>query len=340
VVAILVARGSKQRSRVLNTGLFAIVTLVLSIWFLRPFLWPATAPRINGYVESFDRAEFSSASWRSWEIAASWSAQSGTALNLSRPRQLLAMELDNPQDDLPMILGSAFRTGLIQIDQIRSMRDYETALHALLEQPASDGISSLNYSDWVIRAAVLRGDLTPAQRDYLVDRLHVTLRAFPSEPNGTLQQALLATQLLEFLGRPVDPAQYQVDMHAMLLRFYAKKGGGFHRAGGFKAYESLKVGELEATSDAVRLMEVFGIPKQLDIDSVRSFLRPSFTEFSPAKWVAAVTRDRLERLPSIKRLSLYELVYYERTFLAAIVLIGLCIYATALSPNSGERPGG
>ena len=66
---------------------------------------------------------------------------------------------------------------------------------------------------------------------------------------------------------------------------------------------------------------------------VRSFLRPSATAGSAERWMAAVTLNRLDQLPGITRPSGSEILYYERSFLAAVVLIGLCIYATVISPN-------
>ena len=49
--------------------------------------------------------------------------------------------------------------------------------------------------------------------------------------------------------------------------------------------------------------------------------------------MAAVTRDRLERLPGMPRVTWLEAIYYERSLLAAAVLVLLCIYATLISPN-------
>ena len=335
VISVVMAHGSKTKVLVPRTGMFAVLALALAVWFMNPILWPATPARINDYVESFDRAEFSSASWRSWEIVTSGALKSGADLDLSRPRRLLSQELSDQQTPvLPMILGSAFHAGLVAADQVSQIRDYESRLRTLLAQPVSDRISPLDFNDWLIRAALLRGDLTPEQRDYLVERLHVTLRSFLTRPNpGTLQEPLLATELLEVLGRSVNPVLYGADMQALLVRFHAKTGGGFRRAGGFKLFENLFDGEIEATSDAVRLMEIYGIPKDFDMNWVRSFLRPSWIDFSPQKWIAAVTLDRLNRLPGITRPSWYQTIYYERSFLAALILISLCIYATVISPR-------
>ena len=94
----------------------------------------------------------------------------------------------------------------------------------------------------------------------------------------------------------------------------------------------MEVGSLGATSYAVELMEIYGIPDDFDLNWVRSFLRPLSIRRSPEKWMAAVTLDRLNRLPGVTQPTWLETMYYERSLLAAAVLVGLCIYATLSSP--------
>ena len=123
-------------------------------------------------------------------------------------------------------------------------------------------------------------------------------------------------------------------MHELLRKFHSKKGGGFQVAGGFKEYNSnnLYVGSLRATSCTVELMETYGIPVNFDLNWVRSFLRPLSVRRSPENWMAAVTLDRLNGLPGVSQPTWLETIYYERSLLAAMVLVGLCIYATLSSP--------
>ncbi len=180
----------------------------------------------------------------------------------------------------------------------------------------------------------MRHDLTAKQRDHLEKRLHATLEAVSTGPNVVLKTPLRATQLLEFIERPVNPDRYRDKIHNLLRTFHSKKGGGFQVAGGFKDYnsENVPVGSLEATSFAVKLMEFYGIPAELDPNWVRSFLRPLFIRRTPQTFIAAVTLDRLNRLPNVKDRTWLETLYYERSLLAAVVLIGLCIYAALSSP--------
>jgi hypothetical protein len=245
----------------------------------------------------------------------------------------LAKEIDGQDPALPAILDSALKVGLVRVDEVHQLKDYENRLRALLDAPASFRVSP-GFDDWVIRAAVLGNDLTPEQRDYLAKRLHENLRwTLTRKSAGTLDEPLRATQLLEVIGRPVNPAEYQEGIHALLRRFQIKTGSPF--AGGFKAFdaENIRGADLDSTSDAIELMEFYGIPKDLDMNWVRSALRPSSLKFSPQKWIAAVTLDRLNQLPGVTRPSWFEILYFERSFLAAVILIALCIYATVISPH-------
>jgi len=136
---------------------------------MNPILWPATPARIKAFVESFDRVPFSTASWHQWEIVASWAVESKLDPDLSHPRQLLDAEIAGEQN--PVILGSAFRVGLVRTDQLGRLKDYEQRRHILFDRPIrileTLPLTSLDTDEWVIRAAIMRHDLTAEQRDYL-----------------------------------------------------------------------------------------------------------------------------------------------------------------------------
>ena len=135
--------------------------------------------------------------------------------------------------------------------------------------------------------------------------------------------------------------------------FTARKGVDFRSPAvsriyvpvGWMKYLWSPVGSVEVTSFAVELMEIYGIPDDLDLNWVRSFLRPLFIRLSHDKLIAAVTLDRLNRLPGVKQPTGSRSLYYERSLIAAAVLVGLCIYATLSSPmpravgtNDGSSP--
>jgi hypothetical protein len=206
--------------------------------------------------------------------------------------------------------------------------------HLVAPMPAAQpmGVHLAQY-DWVVRMAVLKNHLSVAERDRIEQRLLVTLNHVSSDPYATLQTALEATQLLDVIGRPVDRGRYRPQIHELLREFHDAKGNWAFLAGGFKPYRKSWTGSLEATAQAVELMEIYGVPEGLDLIWVRSFLRPlTNRKLSEDQWIAAATLDRLNHLREVRPPTWLEVLYYERTLLAAAVLVGLCLYATYISP--------
>jgi hypothetical protein len=316
-------------------GAFAVVVVPLIVWMIHPVLWPATSSRFKSYVESFDEAPHEMVSWQRWEIVADWAIDSKLDPDFSSPRRLLAQEISGGQN--PYILGSALRVGLVPADQVGQLKDYQERRRSLVGDPPSglkpQVIASLAQFDWVIRGAVLRKDLSLQERDLLEQRLHATLEDLSQSRADVLETALRVTQLLEVIERPLNRDQYRDRVHDWLRKFHAKNAGGFQYAGGFTQYLDHPVGSLESTSYAVDMMEIYGVPDDLDLNWVRSFLRPSVYRLSDDKWIAAATLARLNHLPGLRRPTWLEVLYYERTLLAAAVLVGLCIYATLISPQ-------
>jgi hypothetical protein len=324
-----------SRLRVLSVLLLAAITLPTIAWFMSPILWPANPARIKRYVESFESAPFSSASWDPWEIVAGWAIEKNLAPDLSGAKRLLAQEIASGQD--PFILGSAFRLGLVRNNQLSQLKDYATRRSSLVDQSPyivkPQSISSIQQEDWVIRAAVMRNDLSEPERDILEKRLLATLEEESRREHYALVEELRVAQLLKVIGRPIDRDRHRGRVHALLKKSHSTRSGGFQLAGGFRRYQSLGTGSMDETAFAVELMEIYGIPDGLDLNWVRSYLRPTMLrQATDDGWVAAVTRDRLNHLPGVVRPTWLEFAYYERSLLAAVVLVGLCFYATATSP--------
>ncbi len=199
------------------------------------------------------------------------------------------------------------------------------------QKPGS--IGSLAQKDWVIRAAVMQELLADDQRDYLEKRLLATWEALVEDSYLELEDALLVSQLLEVIGRPLDRDNTRIQVHDWLRQFHSKSTGGFQLAGGFKTYTTSSTGDLKSTWHAIELMKLYGIPDNFDMNWVRSFLKPqSMSRFGYEAYLAAVTRDNMLHLPGIHQLGWLEYAYYERSFIAAILLVALCVYATVSSP--------
>ncbi|HBO42920.1 MAG TPA: hypothetical protein DD670_03095 [Planctomycetaceae bacterium] len=330
---------------------FVSIVVPIIMWFTNQIWWPATPSRIKGYVESFPEGPFPSITWRDWEIAASWTIEEGLDPDLSRARRLLADEIDHRTSgsQFPRVLGSAFRVGLVRTDQIdqlaaieanRQFVAFEAIRQSLIPKASSRQpypITSLNQQAWVIYALNQSGQLSPEDRDFLERRLLATLDKPVHETGDMLETALRVTQLLDVINRPIDRDQYRERVHQWLRRFHSKKTHFYQIAGGFEQYEGLS-SSLQVTSYAVELMEIYGIPDDLDLNWVRSYVRPLYWRPSNDKWIAAVTLDRLNALPGVTQPTWLEKLYYERSLMAAMVLVSLCIYATLSSPNPTIDP--
>ena len=320
----------------------ATILIPLLLWLSSPVLWSVGPSQIKRYVESFDRAPYHTASWQQWEIPAKWAVDSRLNPDLTRPRRLLDKEISGDQN--AYILGTAGRVGLLPVERLKELRNYDLSREYLLTPPPQPlpplPITYLPAADWIVRAAVLRDDLSPAQRGLLEQRLHTTLDDNLAGPALQLETILRVSQLLDLIGRPIDRDQYRQRVYAAMREFHTTDDGGFQFAGGFKTYRNWpstawqkQASSLEPTAYAVELMQIYGIPEGIDLNWVRSFLKPTVLRFSNDKWMAAAIRARLNQLPGVSQPTWLEFFFYERTLLAATVLAGLCLYATLCSPK-------
>ncbi len=321
-------------SRIASMSFLIAILLGIVAWFAGPILRPITPQRVKTYVESFDTAPFSTVSWRQWEIPARWAIDDGLQPDLTRPRRLLEQELAGKQNGF--VLGNAFRTGLVRPSDLRKLRDYKSQRESLFSAQGLDlapqQLTSLALTGWVIRAAVMAGDLTEPERDYLAQRLRATFDEL-AETGDALELALRITQLLEVIDRPAAPAEFRQRVHGLLRNLHCVRGGGFQLAGGFKQYAASRTSDLETTAYAVELMAIYGAPDDLDLNWVRSYLKPLAFRAGNGRWIAAVSRDRLRRLPGVRPPGWLEILYYERSLLAAVTLVVLCFCATFASPH-------
>lgn len=314
-----------------------LVTVPMLAWFTSSIWWPTTPARVKQHVEAFDRAPFASASWRDWELVAGGAIESGLHPDLSGPRKLLDTEMSHSRVD-PFILGSAVRTGLVKDDDLDRLPDLDQQRQSLLGGLPQLPITSLTQYDWVIRVLELQHALSSEQKDFLEQRLLATLNALITDNrDAPLEETLRVTQLLDVIGRPIDRDQYRDEVHKWLRQYHCTSGGGFTLPGGFRKYRNLSFSSSEATAYAVELMRMYGIPDGLNLDWVRSYLRPQMLRFGDDKYIAAVTLDRLNRLPGVTFPTWLDYVYYERSLIMAVLLVGLCLYATLTSPAGPGR---
>lgn len=314
--------------------LYVCITCPLLLSLTNTIWWPATPARILHYVEAFEQGPYPSITFRNWEIPASWTIEQGLHPDLSRARKVLDNEIAQDQSQLSFTLGSAFRVGLVRPDQIKTLPDLEQKRRSLLPETSSRKprrITSLNQYAWVFYALAESDQLSSKDQDFLEQRLLATLDATVGETADVLQMALRVTQLLEVIDRPIDRDRSREQVHGWLRAFHSTQTHSFQIAGGFEQYQGVSASML-ATSNAVELMQIYGIPEGLDLNWVRSYLRPLYYRPSSDKWIAAVTLDRLNSLPGVTQPTLFEWLYYERSLVAAMLLVVLCLYATLSSP--------
>ncbi len=316
--------------------IFGIILIPLILWMVVPIWIPLTTTQIARNVESFDSAPFSSASWSAWEIEARWTLEAGLHPDLSRPRKLF---LNQDWGNLtPLVAGTALRTRLVTVDQIVAkthVGQYEQRLKSLLDPDAvalKQTILSLDQEEWVIQSALLQNRLTAADRDRLSKRLHFNLQKMWTDPDRKLDDALRVTQVLAAIDRPLDRELFRPQVHAMLREFHMTDGGFFQDSGGFRPYLSVNSSDLSATARAVELMQVFGVPEGIELDWVRSYLRPSMLN-SDRRFEIAAVRERLNHLPGIPHPTWLTYLYYEPSLIMAVLLVGMCFYATLTSPD-------
>lgn len=312
--------------------LYASMIVPMLAWFTNPIWRPATPARIQHHVESFEEGRFASIAWRDWEIAARWTIEAGLDPDLSRARRLLGDEISGEQN--PFVLSSASRVGLVHPDHIGRLAGLESRRQSLIpghrHRPGLP-ITSLNQKVWVVHALNESGQLSPDDRDVLQQRLLATFDQLDDATADVLETALRVTQLLDAIDRPIDRDAYRERVHGWLREFHSKSTHGHLIAGGFQQYKGLS-SSLHATSHAVELMEIYGVPDDLDLNWVRSYLRPLYHRPSNDKWIAAVTLDRLNRLPGVTGPTWLDILYCERSLIAAMVLVAFCVYATWSSP--------
>lgn len=340
------ATSQTRRSRFAGHWLFGLLySLVVGpmlIWLANPIFWPATPARIQRHVESFESFEssrFVSIGWRDWEVVASWTIDAGLDPDLSPARTKLELDLAKDSVQLSLVLGSAFRVGVVPPDQIerlvqtKQLDGFEKRRRSLIpDHGPPPRITSLNQHAWKIHALDQSGKLSNKDRDFLEQRLLATFDELAGKTADVLQTSLRVTQLLAVIDRPIDRAQHRQQVHRWLREFHSKKTHYFQIAGGFEQYKGLS-SSLQTTAQAIALMKIYGVPDGLDLNWVRSYLRPIWYRPMNGKWIAAVTLKRLNSLPDARPPTWWEMLYYERSLIAAAVLAALCFYATLSSPK-------
>ena len=330
-VVLTISRWNGRQSIEKTIG-FSIAAFLIFVFF-GPSLWnPMNIPKMKAHVESFSEAKYHSVSWQHWAVSTVWLQQSGVALDLAKPRALFQMEFTGQQN--PFILGAASRTGLVVPTDLPRVRDPFNQRKLLLDTYSRDqAILSIRQREFAIRELVKAGHWQEGELDLLESRLLASIDRSVAHETAELNEALVATLLLETIGRPCTDGSIRQQIRKQLVSMQRTRLNLGGRSGGFATYSTLAHSDLFSTSAAVELMEHYGVPPELNLMALRSFLRPSIVDFWATDTMRAATRMRLESLAEVPPLTFWDYVLQEPAIAMAIVFAMLCFFATLGCPS-------
>ncbi|PHR91474.1 MAG: hypothetical protein COA78_34025 [Blastopirellula sp.] len=329
---------------VYDTGLvgkwFGGILLVVLAGLFSSSVWnPVTTQDLKTYVESFDHARFSSASWREWQVPAEWLHDSKMQLDLSKPRALLKKELVLAEPN-PYILCPAIKADLIHPQDLDQIPDLAVRKNLKFsEYQRGEPFYSVNvHIRFLIQALVMRGELSESERDYLGERLAATMEGLKTKTIvPILEEQLAITQLAQFIDRPLDLELYRDFVHQTLVSHQVLIYKFGHPRGGFTQYTKLNHSDHRATVDAIELMQIYGVPEGVQIDALRSYLRPKHLDLWSRMHARACVRvaslQRLESLPEVQPITWMDYFRYEQNLMMAILFTLVCVFATLGAPK-------
>ena len=236
--------------------------VLLAGWFGSSMWNPVTKQDLKTYVESFSYAKFSSASWQQWQAVADWLHESDVSVDLSKPRALLRAELAQAKPN-PWILCHAIESDLFELSDLDQVQDL-----AAMKKRVFDSFNqgrpfiSVGYEPRIlIRALVMRGELSADERDFLAERLLATLEGLKTKNFGRLlEEQQVITELSALIDRPINIDAFRDFVHQTLVSHQClgfRLGG---KTGGFTMSEKLNHSDQYATLAAIELMQVYGVP--------------------------------------------------------------------------------
>lgn len=320
------------------------ILVLLLVGSFSSTLWnPVTQRELKTFVESFDHARFSSASWHKWQVPAQWLRDANVPLDLSQPRALLQQEIAAEQPNRT-ILCTAAETGLLQRADLNQVRGLDKEIQLMLD-PYNVGrplVSVQTQTSFLIHALVMRGDLSESERDILGERLAVTMTDLVTKPyQNALREQLKITKLSRLIGRPLDVDVQRAAVHETLVKQQCLDHGLGQRMGGFSASVKLRFSDAETTDDAIQLMQIYGVPAEVRIDALRSFLRPSWLEqtvgLREEGYVKFASLQRLQSLPEVPPVTWWDFFRFEQNLMMAILFTCICVFATLGAPQ--PKPG-
>lgn len=293
------------------------------------------------YAESFDPDLVGQ--WPMWRVSVDWLDDQEIQWDRTgvRSRFLTAIQ---DKDVRRYLFSTAVTTRLLTASELIEMPEVtETGRQLLEDATAGRSINGVGMKESVITVLAESGELSPAQTDHLSGRLMASWNELreASKPGRILEDADVITRMLTKLGRSPELPQRSADVRHWLQKYQVTNTRVFSPSGGFQAYYQPPAGESPqscdrlATAAGVRLMEFYGQADAVDVLALRSYLRPSF-DFglvTDTEMPRAATLARLNRVPGISQPTVWDHLVRDRTLWFALLMVGLCLYATLGAPE-------
>lgn len=319
-----------------------IVALIIPLmgFYTCSYWQPITRHTVQSYVESFDKARFHTASWGQWAVAVRWLQQSNVSMDLTKPKQLARLEIDGTKN--PYILGNAFEANLIEQDDLAflSQSDQFSRYEAnrwdrlVAVQSLNQPIYSLYQNRFGIYMLDALNHPSKDDLDVLESRLLASLRIAINSPSPDLEEVWAATLLLESIERPCEDKEIRDSVRLLLASLQRTSYRFGMDQGGFASSHRLSFSNEMSTALAVELMDRYGIPDDLNVLALRSYLRPSSTDRLMIERGAlrAATRLRVESLPDVPAVTWWDFIRAETNLWIALLVLLLCFFAVFGSP--------
>ncbi len=327
------------RSPTSNPGLrasgYAIIAF-LALAICSQSLWRGvTASDVRRYVESFDGSQLGM--WDDWADAAKWLQETGVEYDKATALAHFQQDLTRKPQLRSLMLTAAVRSNLIAASEILSDLEVQADRARLIDSQLVDQpILGLEMEYFCIAALAESRDLTDAERDLLVRRLMVNWKRLDSKDFDwrRLNNALWLTELLGRLDQEIEMDRRTSDVHRWLVERQVTQPLVFRNGGGFYVTDQSIDSDQHATLAAINLMQTYGVPSEIDIPQLRSYLRPNFLyDLQPYTYVPKViSREDLNHLSTVPPITLLDYLRSELPLWLSIMLVLLLGYATVSSP--------
>ncbi|MFT5302793.1 MAG: hypothetical protein ACI814_003610 [Mariniblastus sp.] len=321
---------------IVGRGVGLIILAAVTAFFGQTLWRPIGNSTLVRYAETFEPELVGQ--WSYWQSTARWLRDQGINYDHSAVQARWLETWDADESNRNYLLNHAVSTGLILPPEVIETKEFKATTQRLLSiRSANTQISGVDIYEYVIVMLAEEGALTNEQRNHLAGRLLATWRSLNDdriqEPLGGI--ATTITNLLSLIDRPLAEAERKADVSRWLDEYQVVKSRRFSRSGGFRPYSTSNYSDLMATENAVRLMQHYGIHDTVDVLALRAFLRPASSDrrLMGTASVRASVRKRLDQIPGISQPSLWDYIRLNQSLWFAILLVGLCIYATLGSPQ-------